>query len=481
MRLFFHVCLAAALLMAGDAAAANGKAVCISWRYGAVPENPLNGFFNWWGKLVRFDITNNKVIGNDTLFKQTLAMSPALNISGTKVAFARWAFRVSGNSVAGPRDSAYLSIMDINGGTPVDLLVFKAKWALDGSGGLADDGAIIDWPAGDWIYYEKPCKTAEIWKVKFNDPLTNQLVCKYAGPTCDKGGQILYYFRRWSLSLDCKYAASQSCSGNLLHAAFPANGNISSVMPTDGGRPGCNIQISPSGNYSGRYGGGWHTEINIEEWNHSTNAVIQHYADGLAWNPSLAQAQTYLGRPIGVGAAELRWSANSDKWICQTIGWYGHESTLSLGGDQLLTNWKDNQAILTTNNPKQPVHTPENWPLDGVIYYCGNVGDFWVEPPAGVANAYEDLTGAWRSIAGTNAENGRDLRTAPRDIAIRKDAGGIIIHAPGAFDMRVSDLAGRLVLSRRATGSAFIGAAHLPAGVCVVRVIAGSAQTMKVL
>jgi len=159
--------------------AANGFSVSVTARTGAnAPEYNYGANSGYWGPIVRFDFQANKVTGQQTIYSG-MAQYPSINVEGTKVAFYRHnASMQNGKLVGSIQDSGWISVMNIDGSGLTNLVRVDKSYKPNNS-----DAAIPvnDWPAGDWIYYERPNKTAEIWRVNVNDPSLNEFVVRYGG------------------------------------------------------------------------------------------------------------------------------------------------------------------------------------------------------------------------------------------------------------------------------------------------------------
>ena len=325
------------------------------------------------GNLIRYNIVNNAVTSRDTLFKGK-AQWPAINFTGTKVAFFRWGSTGTTNCVS-VIDKAGGAVTDLVTGLPAPL-VFPAP-VVD----VRDP--MLDWPAGDWVYYEKPTKSHEIWRVNIKDPSRNEKVVTYVkSPKGEDPGPI--YFYRWSMSVDAKWALCWS-------AGYTYNSNIWHSFPPPGGDPlagapcggvswaqinACNGAISPSGSFACHYTGGSHQQIDVLGWDHVTTGTVWPYSGGGNLTLNIA------------GAEQLRFSANSDRWIVEQVGYNGHAQALCAGSNQWLINWKDGTTIVGSDNP--PNQDPSK---------CSDAGDFWIDGGAQNLGKYEDANGTWVAVA----------------------------------------------------------------------------------
>jgi hypothetical protein len=191
------------------------------------------------------------------------------------------------------------------------------------------------------------------------------------------------------------------------------------------------------------------------------------------------------------GSEYFQWSSNSDKWYCH--GFYWHYCCNFRGENQLIVNWKDKQAIMTSRNPDVPgdpngdgasTNTARE-PAPGVIAYEATTGDFWVKPPSAQYDyAYEDTLGTWRQMtkpAGWTigdtasptqvAERG-GIPVMTRGMTARLTAAGELrIDFPdaGPYAVSIIDMRGRTVLVQSAHASVMLNSRTPDAGVYMVR------------
>jgi len=177
--------------------------------------------------------------------------------------------------------------------------------AAPGKAGQDMEEGVLDWPAGDWIYYEKPTKTGEIWRINANDPARNELVCKY------NAGMNL---RRWDLSADARYSGLQDRGGpsgsHLIGGgtAFPLiNNDFNQSQPVQ--IAGCNQAVSCHGNYIASYLGGNHEIMFMNGWDHfGQRSSIAGDLNAFSWQTHWTRLETWLGQPLvasGLGGMEL--------------------------------------------------------------------------------------------------------------------------------------------------------------------------------
>jgi len=412
----------------------NGYAISVAWyNSGSSPEVPANQELYWRGNIMKFTITDNRVTAREAIYdagpNHEWAQYPSLSLDGKRVAFLRWGkyLRTSSQPVNNfwivYYDTCHVSVINIDGTGLRDLCTIAAPFFDQQT----------DWPAGDWVYYAKSKpgdlpdnrQTPEIWKVNVNDPSKNMRVATYGSG-----------LRRWSISINADRTGSQG------GACHPNNNNCWLCFPPPGGNfsapgcllaalPGCNMGLSTSGQYVGTYLYAPHGEILL--WKVKQGDIFGDEVKTI----SLSTAESWANAKAGIGGELIRWAVNSDKWVLQQIGWYGHADAVNLRSNQVLVNWVDNQAIVTTNNPDDH----------------GNcTGDLWVN--GGPAGAYEDVNGKWiAATGGTNASNlPKTTALAPANIQVRTSPGILRVAGPvgQSYELHVFDITGRPALSRRA-------------------------------
>jgi len=368
------------------------------------------------GSLVRYDISGNKVSAVDTIYKgpeNGLAEYPVISFDGTRIAFFRSGLKTTTtggvrHAVAGSATAqCYLSVINKDGTGLINLIPVN-RLAVIASDNHFPDGcapepgcAVLAWPSGDWIYYDKPTKTGEIWRVNVNDPSANQLVVKYRtewlmnNVRAPQGFPL--YFRRWAMSADARWCAYQTqCSyggvfGNGA-TSFPAPNGDGNLCLDATALPGCNASISPSGSLIANYYAGYHQDVQIHSW----PRVGWHDNGGslttLFSNNDLGNVESWSGQKVqcnGSGQVEwIRWAANSDKWVARMVKM-----------DNFLKPNTHNQIL---QNPwdRAALRTSENMPACGsaapAYQMNSDAGQLWVA--GGPANSYEDRNGQWHEV-----------------------------------------------------------------------------------
>jgi len=428
---------------------------------------------SYWprGPIMKATIVNNKVTRRDTLFRD-IGQNPAFSPDGKHIAFFRWGVRISliagkWHVVAGTdNNQCYLSVMDADGNNLTNVLPVgtPSVTSTPTRSEDVDEGcAVLDWPrvdGEDWIYYEKPPKTAEIWRVKATDPSTNQFVCRYNSGT---------FLRRWDLSLDGKWSSGQSRGtyGVDCGTAFPlVNNDLGKTTHVN--VEGCNVTISCGGNFLIHNVAEDHSFVVIDRWDHSTNAIVE--CPDLWWWACDTSRVSGPGFTVpGKGSADQnRCSVNSEKWVCREIEWCNQGFARSEGSNSVAVNWKDKQTIKMSNTP-QPPSCPgygEQLPLGYGI--CADAGDLWIDFGAGNENKWEDENGTLHPMSSTVAISSQVA--AAKAPMLRMLRTGAVVSYPGEYRLTVIDARGDAVAARHGHGPGMVDLRGLHAGLYIVRV-----------
>lgn len=359
----FLMTAALSILPSGIAhGALNGKAV-------TVVQTIVSPFYGTQSairsRLIVVNVSNSAVARTDTILREPMLVHPTWSFDGTRIAFYRF-----GHGIA---------VVDADGKNLRDVWSGPAF-------GAENDVANISWPgtdSGKWIYFHKSQNsgnegTGEIWKVNVNDTAQKSLVCDYLPATawCAQGACL----RRWSLTPDAKYAVIHCYeNGNVVPHLFPPQNNNAMLtaptcVPTGDGNKNCsfwgdcNPSLSASGNILYHFGGA-HTQIYANWWNHtptsaSPNTITYSFTIGTGPSGSLDQykdVETWLAPSAAKDAMQCfiwpRGAANSDKIVTSIVAnRYGAEYWHnSCGGNIVVANWKDRNAVMVTNNPLLPL------------------------------------------------------------------------------------------------------------------------------
>jgi len=473
---------AAILLGAIAVSAMNGLAVSVTWRDGCAwaplnaPEASLSGN-PMRGALCKYTIQSNRTTGCDTLVRRSEGMAhyPAFSFDARRVAFYHWGAKItSNNQLSGQGDTNnYIAVINADGSGLTNLVKLRAMPNFD---------CALAWPIGEWIYYVEPQSNGafynqtqkEIHRVNATTR-ADEVVCTPNGGSSPPSNA---YIRRFTLSFDATRTGLQidgmsNSDGSYwnVNGAYcfpPPGGNLKSSGCSKGWCGSCNFSLSCSGDYGSGYMGGWHEEVFM-------NKLSGSGPNTPSSQPTLAKAQTYLGFSPGLGAECIRWAANSDKWMTECVGWYGHADNLMLGSNSLAINWVNNEYIMVTNNPKQAQNSSCNL---NPIGSC--TGDLWVG--GGPANSYEGADGSWHST-GVPVQVGEDHMLLESNELIAPAMIGshaLVIAARGRVKVQIIDARGAVVAAVAGTGPQTIDVSSMSPGIYVIRVNASNTQTRTV-
>jgi len=475
----------------------NGHAVSVAFRGSALnwgqfnPACPEDRDRVWNGAIVRFTIAGATVTC-DTILKRTTAYAQCavMNSEGTKVAFYRWPYRL-GKSPTSGRDTllgssnpSYISVINIDGTGLRDLCTIRDRpgpWTQ------------LDWPAGDWIYYLNPRSGSNWWERETrdigrvnvatgaNEPIYISLNNGGKGGDMEPGAWI----GRFGMDLAADRIAFTGYEGwgDKASGVFtfpPPNGDVNCSSCVVGYAGACNPAVSASGGYTAGYGG-WHSSFDIVKLSGGVGPSPVNPAVKLSDAAIWCGGFDFGSNPAG---EVLRFSANSDKWVLQEISFDGEGTESWYGCNQLIANWVDKQAVVTSNNPKIP---REGCSVQqdccggcGTVYYGNDPGDFWVDGGSANAGKYEGADGAWRSVPGyvpTKSRENPVSMSGPNQFTASVDgAGTILIGLPNASRtvVRIMDMQGRNLYSMAASGSLILQAGMLKTGMYLVSMRAGN-------
>jgi hypothetical protein len=312
------------------------------------------------GKLLKMVITNGAVASTTMLLKDSIITNVIMSTDGQKVAYFK------ANKFWGP-DSVNIMMLDINGGTPVniskDICPHNMDYSVD-----------MDWPTGDWIYYMKGIDLSdcskEVWKVN----VTTREKAK-VWTTLTASGADSAHLWLFSLSNDATKAITRTNEWfyfppntggplNIFWFTRPPDGDTLrfSAPPPAGmkGGEGCGTAVSCDGAYVIIMGTLNHNVLSVCNWNTGANVFDCPFGTMANWNGNFGQGS----------GGDNTFSANSPKWVCLSVGWDGRDG--SGGSNQVLINWQDSVVIRTTNALEAT--TSPNHQYNGV-------GDFWVGTP----------------------------------------------------------------------------------------------------
>jgi hypothetical protein len=270
---------------------------------------------------------------------------------------------------------------------------------------------------------------------------------------------------------------------------FPGDGSLQ-------GSGGCGGYISPSGLYGTNLTDPEHTFLNLWNFDGSGDNFGVSSSNINGWAVNAEEFTTECPGcggtiTVGVGMDQNRWSCNSDKWVCISIGWPGGNCGRfgSCGFNQVLVNWQDEKTVMVSKNKR--VCDDNN---DGKFDDCdlhdpdgqftrNEAGDFWVSGPLEDIN--EELR---RYVTDPSRVRHGDFRGADgaTEFAVRRLSGGIIridSRFAGPYTVELHDAAGRRVARTSFTGR---GLRHLSPGgssrgLCFVRIRTSRGTRTRVL
>jgi hypothetical protein len=451
-------------------------------------------YWNEWlyrGKIVVVRIQNSKAVQWDTIYNknmdQGLAEYPVLSFDGKKIAFFRWSNKITEKNGTRTMDLAttsgpfYISTINIDGTGLTNLIQVNqpCRSAKDEACAQGSSYALMDWANGDWIYYEKPTKTNEIRRINAITKVDEHVGDFQSGST----------LHRFTLSIDAKYTGAMSrniqtsgCGGPEYNScwAFPSFTQQQTMA-------GCNISISTMGNFIGFYGGGNHTILFLNKWDHATNKIIGGTAGG-SWQTysahSVEDLQQWLGEPLFLsgcsgGVEWIIWSVNSEKWLLRQVGWTDEGWNINKGSNQVAVNWVDKQAINISKNPPPPTcsYTPPT--------RMPTVGDLWVDFGAGNQNKWEDDKGVLHdypfTYTQTALQESIQRPIASADIQIQHDAQGLLLTTTRrGFTFKIVDTQGKIILARTVAGNRYmVPSMSIPRAFCIVEVHASGISVSR--
>jgi hypothetical protein len=308
------------------------------------------------GKLMKYVITNGAVSSSVMLLKDSVITNVVMSTDGKKVAFFK------ANKFWGP-DSVNIMMLDINGGTPVniskDICPHNMDYSVD-----------MDWPTGDWVYYLKGIDqgdcSKELWKVNIN---TREKIRAWTTTNA----------RLWLVSLtnDATKAIIRTNEwfqvpnggpANIFYFPRPADGTNITLNITDYKYgEGCGTAVSCDGAWLLEMGTLNHDHVSIQDWVNNHTVFDLPLATLANWNG-------FFGKGTG---GNNTFSVNSPKWVCLSVGWLGRDG--GGGSNQVLVNWQDSVIIKTTNSLQVDSNKAKT-------HQYNDVGDFWVGNP-GVTSA----------------------------------------------------------------------------------------------
>jgi hypothetical protein len=377
------------------------------------------------GPIVRYDIVNGAVTGHDTIFHD-IAQRTAISLDGTRIAFFRWGWRAGAKDgsgwysvLAGTSNApCYISVINKDGTGLKNLTQLPCLGAVGNPPKHPLDAwdAHLEWPAGDWIYYEMPNKTGIIRRVNARTGADNFVVAYLKSnekgfQSWDSGDGSM---RRWTISLDGKWEAHQtelgqqnnSCEysifepGGLGWSNFPPPEGCYGLCTVGGLGSGCNHSISASGNFVGNFLFGCHDDALLGRFPHDQGWLDGNgMSDNGVADINFVMLKQWTNKDIFGQAEWIMWAENSDKWYMRDISSCCGNGEFA-GTNQVLENWVDNVAIVTTGNYLATSGVPSSCP-NMTAGEKSDMGAFWVSDPVNnpQGDKYEDQTGVWHAVA----------------------------------------------------------------------------------
>ena len=432
---FFHSLAAYAIwlcALAQVALAVDGIAITEYYKYAAPYGSKRHS-------IVRFDIQEGKTVKETILYDKSFVWWPAIDITGSRIAFWRLPGYVKDSSLVDMDGPIHLSVMNLDGSRLTDILEFP-------NNKNAYSNLYVNWSQLEWIYYTKPELSnaarylpSEIWKVKWSDPSTNTLVTKFSN----------HYILRMAISArgdrNVIWLMKPDLTDYILPYAFPTSSDpgLSFKDLTERGRcmAGCNSYGSPGGRHMVHFNDGSHGRIFINAWKPGECLTIEERPG------ELVSKWAGLQEEWGNRSKNPRWSCNSDKWICTSLG-----VKRALGGNQVLLNWVDSTA-----------HASTKMTIPGNIYATS--GDFYkFGIPKG---CYETKEGKLLNWDGNPCTGEVAIRRAIPQSRTKKDTKPLGIYS----------LRGELIAAGRTWAEVNTIAAALPGSIYVVRATNGDPIT----
>jgi len=445
------------------------------------------------GDIQLVTISNGAVSKTETIYRrsQGLGQYPTFDVEAKRVAFYRYSLAPQAGD-----DVGYASDVELwgsgkcpgrlgsagsgaDGGTSYVSIINRDGTGLQNLVALRDQPYSempLDWAHNNWIYYVNP-KVGSRDDYRLNDEIRRVNVTTHADELVYSLPSSCKFWRRLELSRDGKYAGVQTypqtdnCSPGI---GYDLNGVIP-FPPANGVFPaqicsfeGCNASLSPSGAYGSNYFAGAHTEFFLNKINHTPtectgmDAVALFDKSPYTWFQVYGDINAWLPSPKFTGSEScevMRWAANSDKWVLQTV--------YSGAGNSVAANWIDKTAILVTDNPKTS---------GGGVRYGNKTGDMWVDGGAENIGKWEDTTGVWHAIPGYTPtsimESRQDAINCRAGVFFSATGSRIRFSLPtgGIFAIAVFNGRGIMIASRDVAGTAVLGDRELTPG--VYRVVA---------
>jgi len=317
-------------ILASRLCAVSGISVCTKDGTGTLTYYGIQKGQLWRNTIIDNDVTSEKIFDGP-------CTRPALNPSGTKVAFLK---------------GSRISVIGISGGDVTEL--------ADGS-----ENGYLDFPSDEWVYFTMG---------SYHDAGSKQLKRVRADGSGSREDVVTYTWRVSQIGIcnDLSKAAMRTgdVDGDVRNKIIVADvpGDGSSYLDRSGGSTwSCATGMFADGEHvmdgwQDGVGGGTHAGMDIRNVSDGGLAAAYANADALGWPPNSGS-----WRPSGNGNTHGIFhscaATNSDRWACMVMGNASNRNYISEG--QVLFNWKDQECIVPTKD------------LIGTFDH----GDFWAGNP----------------------------------------------------------------------------------------------------
>lgn len=446
-----------------------------------------------FGKLHRYIIENDSVISDKVLDTNSQFCSrwATLNISGTKCAY--FSETIGPNGGGGFMATAYyVTVIDIDGKNRRNLVDLKS-FGGDGTG-------YMDWPKGDWIYFNiggigQP-KSKEMWRVNEKTGVKELIAT------------LPYATWVWNMSANAdkivvvKNDDTKPCAnGDVLRYNWPVDNTKPCSDASISYSTGCTAALSPSGSTVFHTTDAGHSYFGFTQWASNSQSITTIGPQGgfagvgsyNAWavncSPIKVKCADDSFYTVGNGTEENRWSANSDKWVCFNLGWQPAGRQMECSANQVLINWQDHKTIMVSFNPRVCVgygagnqsFCPTPAGFSAQYPRTQEAGDFVVTAPESEINA--DL----RQYVKAQHRIHSSVLPTTNELVMEKASNGrkyrMIFAQMSSYSIDVYSVSGRLVASWNNRGLfANIDISNARPGLYTMRsIINGSISTRQLL
>jgi hypothetical protein len=310
--------------------------------------------YSWTGKLLRYDIVNNKVAAPNVLYEGDV-YNPSINMSGTYVAFLQ-------NKDSNP----WISVIGINGGNVKDIIQVNSCGRSQGLWWLESGDFFVQGPVKE---IHKVSLSASNGALKATKSLRAKLQYAPQGDYIDMDlkGKLI------------NMRIYDGVSNSLIDELPPVGGTVTLAGAALTGI-GCGNGVAPAANYFCNYQNSGHSSIPVRRFpgGASAGGVSMKDFTTSAW-------QHESGINYGKGGVANGWSVNSYQWIVSELGCDGRFTRE--GSDQHLINWVDKIVINTSRTCNE----------SGKKY--GARGDLWISSKADVDDEF------WKYVENRNERN----------------------------------------------------------------------------